>query len=154
MSRPSRLLLNRKLDFTLLVIQASLIAPPALSTCSLARSAVPPSALTLSLFSTRRTPSVLRARRSASSLAASLPARPSRVTTPSRLVTLMSSPSVLRFHNSFDFTVAVVVASLKRLEKLRSPSAARLRSEEHTSELQSRPHLVCRLLLEKKKKQT
>src|SRR5579872_5673798 len=42
-----------------------------------------------------------------------------------------------------------------------SPSAARsipdrsnpcaIRSEEHTSELQSRPHLVCRLLLEKKK---
>src|SRR3989442_11412831 len=28
------------------------------------------------------------------------------------------------------------------------------RSEEHTSELQSRPHLVCRLLLEKKKKDT
>src|SRR6266498_4801867 len=32
------------------------------------------------------------------------------------------------------------------------PSARRpSRSEEHTSELQSRPHLVCRLLLEKKK---
>src|SRR2546422_8162169 len=29
---------------------------------------------------------------------------------------------------------------------------ADLRSEEHTSELQSRLHLVCRLLLEKKKK--
>src|SRR5207253_8110467 len=28
----------------------------------------------------------------------------------------------------------------------------RVRSEEHTSELQSRGHLVCRLLLEKKKK--
>src|SRR2546422_4326719 len=28
----------------------------------------------------------------------------------------------------------------------------RVRSEEHTSELQSRLHLVCRLLLEKKKK--
>src|SRR5436305_2922726 len=28
------------------------------------------------------------------------------------------------------------------------------RSEEHTSELQSRPHLVCRLLLEKKKADT
>src|SRR3989442_3016466 len=28
------------------------------------------------------------------------------------------------------------------------------RSEEHTSELQSRPHLVCRLLLEKKKDNT
>src|SRR5690554_4765654 len=32
-----------------------------------------------------------------------------------------------------------------------TPLAVR-RSEEHTSELQSRPHLVCRLLLEKKKK--
>src|SRR3989442_6465295 len=33
------------------------------------------------------------------------------------------------------------------------PSRASMteRSEEHTSELQSRPHLVCRLLLEKKK---
>src|SRR5690348_17732963 len=30
--------------------------------------------------------------------------------------------------------------------------AVRLRSEEHTSELQSPVHLVCRLLLEKKKK--
>src|SRR3989442_3287542 len=30
----------------------------------------------------------------------------------------------------------------------------RARSEEHTSELQSRPHLVCRLLLEKKKQGT
>src|SRR2546422_8561322 len=29
-----------------------------------------------------------------------------------------------------------------------------IRSEEHTSELQSRLHLVCRLLLEKKKKKT
>src|SRR3989442_6584118 len=35
-----------------------------------------------------------------------------------------------------------VVAAAKELKK---------RSEEHTSELQSRPHLVCRLLLEKKK---
>src|SRR5207302_9068823 len=30
----------------------------------------------------------------------------------------------------------------------------RMRSEEHTSELQSRENLVCRLLLEKKKKKT
>src|SRR5438552_9913819 len=36
-----------------------------------------------------------------------------------------------------------------------SPRAlAQPRSEEHTSELQSPDHLVCRLLLEKKKKQT
>src|SRR3712207_6868315 len=33
-------------------------------------------------------------------------------------------------------------------------SAAETRSEEHTSELQSRQYLVCRLLLEKKKKHT
>src|SRR2546422_6863562 len=32
----------------------------------------------------------------------------------------------------------------------RAPARARRRSEEHTSELQSRLHLVCRLLLEKK----
>src|SRR5262245_65964601 len=36
--------------------------------------------------------------------------------------------------------------------KTGSRSASSLRSEEHTSELQSLRHLVCRLLLEKKKK--
>src|SRR6266550_7995190 len=35
---------------------------------------------------------------------------------------------------------------------LRERKVGHLRSEEHTSELQSRLHLVCRLLLEKKKK--
>src|SRR2546422_7849494 len=34
------------------------------------------------------------------------------------------------------------------------PPPIHARSEEHTSELQSRLHLVCRLLLEKKKKET
>src|SRR2546422_4159104 len=34
------------------------------------------------------------------------------------------------------------------------PTPAAERSEEHTSELQSRLHLVCRLLLEKKKKKS
>src|SRR2546422_8070834 len=40
------------------------------------------------------------------------------------------------------------------LLQIRGPAYAPLlkRSEEHTSELQSRLHLVCRLLLEKKKK--
>src|SRR6266702_7504352 len=33
-----------------------------------------------------------------------------------------------------------------------NPVCTSVRSEEHTSELQSRGHLVCRLLLEKKKK--
>src|SRR3712207_7743446 len=36
----------------------------------------------------------------------------------------------------------------------RSGLASNLRSEEHTSELQSRQYLVCRLLLEKKKNKT
>src|SRR3989449_11660230 len=35
--------------------------------------------------------------------------------------------------------------------RVRAGDAITLRSEEHTSELQSRLHLVCRLLLEKKK---
>src|SRR3712207_7597312 len=35
--------------------------------------------------------------------------------------------------------------------KVRYPNAVPARSEEHTSELQSRQYLVCRLLLEKKK---
>src|SRR2546422_4031671 len=44
---------------------------------------------------------------------------------------------------------------LSRCEVVSPPQALALkyRSEEHTSELQSRLHLVCRLLLEKKKKQ-
>src|SRR5690625_7125532 len=36
----------------------------------------------------------------------------------------------------------------------RSPPGCPARSEEHTSELQSRGHLVCRLLLEKKKRKS
>src|SRR3989442_5004195 len=46
--------------------------------------------------------------------------------------------------------VAVRTAST-RIPPCRHPRTTR--SEEHTSELQSRPHLVCRLLLEKKKTQ-
>src|SRR2546430_12358262 len=41
-----------------------------------------------------------------------------------------------------------------RVDLLPSERAALDRSEEHTSELQSQSNLVCRLLLEKKKKQT
>src|SRR2546422_4284939 len=37
-------------------------------------------------------------------------------------------------------------------QRRRGEEGRHLRSEEHTSELQSRLHLVCRLLLEKKKK--
>src|SRR5687768_17801430 len=47
-----------------------------------------------------------------------------------------------------------VVLRSGAIERARVLVAARaeVRSEEHTSELQSRLHLVCRLLLEKKKK--
>src|SRR5690625_3738346 len=52
---------------------------------------------------------------------------------------------VLAAHFSIDETAAMAAAQ-------RSTRAKRFaRSEEHTSELQSRGHLVCRLLLEKKK---
>src|SRR5439155_22615476 len=46
--------------------------------------------------------------------------------------------------------LTIVVAVLAAVSPWGTPAAAR--SEEHTSELQSRGHLVCRLLLEKKKK--
>src|SRR5436305_3785547 len=42
-------------------------------------------------------------------------------------------------------------AGRARVHSCRLGLKNRRRSEEHTSELQSRPHLVCRLLLEKKK---
>src|SRR2546422_6976586 len=46
-------------------------------------------------------------------------------------------------------------ARLHLQERRRRPRhGGLLRSEEHTSELQSRLHLVCRLLLEKKKKKS
>src|SRR5437660_7777847 len=52
--------------------------------------------------------------------------------------------------------ITIAVPPLLNSEWLPSPSVtslfSRLRSEEHTSELQSRGHLVCRLLLEKKNK--
>src|SRR2546429_4510224 len=56
---------------------------------------------------------------------------------------------------AFGGTLAIPVLRIcrsgKRSEVMRSDKT---RSEEHTSELQSRLHLVCRLLLEKKKKQS
>src|SRR5690554_7095328 len=51
-----------------------------------------------------------------------------------------------RFAKSSKTLLSKVIAKSDYAEVLKS------RSEEHTSELQSRPHLVCRLLLEKKKK--
>src|SRR2546422_8302857 len=54
--------------------------------------------------------------------------------------TLFRSPGFPRFKGRNRFNSLVF-----------TPTAFQVRSEEHTSELQSRLHLVCRLLLEKKK---
>src|SRR5690625_4736122 len=50
----------------------------------------------------------------------------------------------------------IATSSLSPASVVAAPTTApsECRSEEHTSELQSRGHLVCRLLLEKKKKKT
>src|SRR5690554_2895725 len=54
------------------------------------------------------------------------------------------------FFGPMTTVITVVVGVVVRL--IVPEPGSSLRSEEHTSELQSRPHLVCRLLLEKKKK--
>src|SRR5258707_11491184 len=56
--------------------------------------------------------------------------------------------SHLRLCN-FRWCVQLLTCPLRRRN---DPSSTDDRSEEHTSELQSRQYLVCRLLLEKKKK--
>src|SRR2546429_3541427 len=54
---------------------------------------------------------------------------------------------------SFPLTAGVSVVQTDKKLQIRFDAEGLARSEEHTSELQSRLHLVCRLLLEKKKKQ-
>src|SRR2546422_6421971 len=50
-------------------------------------------------------------------------------------------------------TTVVLIAGAGQARRFQADfKRCQLRSEEHTSELQSRLHLVCRLLLEKKKK--
>src|SRR3989442_8811772 len=62
--------------------------------------------------------------------------------------TLFRSPVPSRIVSSVDDSVKEEDGGAQMRICPQSPQ----RSEEHTSELQSRPHLVCRLLLEKKKK--
>src|SRR5687768_18002367 len=55
--------------------------------------------------------------------------------------------------NRIDEAVETIVREIRRIAEETVPDdELEKRSEEHTSELQSRLHLVCRLLLEKKKK--
>src|SRR5260370_12568304 len=55
-------------------------------------------------------------------------------------------------NNSFSKGQPTVTTWSARAVEMRSCHVANTRSEEHTSELQSHLNLVCRLLLEKKKK--
>src|SRR3989442_9692332 len=64
--------------------------------------------------------------------------------------TLFPYTTLFRSCSSWD-DLALCCARREDRRSHRPVSSASPRSEEHTSELQSRPHLVCRLLLEKKK---
>src|SRR2546422_1088647 len=68
---------------------------------------------------------------------------------PNDLSDLLSGPSTIPVSPP-QVIVGIPADLLRRRPDIRS--AELQRSEEHTSELQSRLHLVCRLLLEKKKK--
>src|SRR2546429_3002476 len=70
--------------------------------------------------------------------------------------TLFRSPVIITGGSYLDHLAERVYWYPGWVNKTRLGWAYRLtrRSEEHTSELQSRLHLVCRLLLEKKKKKT
>src|SRR5690349_22834117 len=62
-------------------------------------------------------------------------------------------PPLLYLVGRLRFAANGAPIQLRRKGRLSSGPTPRDRSEEHTSELQSRRDLVCRLLLEKKKKQ-
>src|SRR5690606_41548414 len=61
-------------------------------------------------------------------------------------------PTDPRWVNLVEMDIAEILTDHAYCEQKAASTAISLRSEEHTSELQSRENLVCRLLLEKKKK--
>src|SRR5690554_7522827 len=61
--------------------------------------------------------------------------------------------SLIAVQTTLSIRLSLVRVNQQERSQKRQYSTLRVRSEEHTSELQSRPHLVCRLLLEKKKTQ-
>src|SRR5690554_7593140 len=86
---------------------------------------------------------------------ASLSSRKPLTALPNRLAnqaTSLPSPEAPIIIKSFDSDTVPLNLGMVTVSLLLIPSRTNtfLRSEEHTSELQSRPHLVCCLLLEKK----
>src|SRR2546427_7863339 len=67
-----------------------------------------------------------------------------------RIVPPHSVAIQLKIFTPVGTAISIVVA--EKTESAIGPSPTENRSEEHTSELQSQSNLVCRLLLEKKKK--
>src|SRR2546429_5575149 len=65
------------------------------------------------------------------------------------IVTVAFLPQAIRSYFGTGETLGIDLAY--SVEESPAGTAGSVRSEEHTSELQSRLHLVCRLLLEKKK---
>src|SRR5690625_5801974 len=93
----------------------------------------------------RRRPTVCRGSSSPESPALwSKKAARSAASTATATAPLEPSPSLFEPENSGPESILMANGRI---------AAPRSRSEEHTSELQSRGHLVCRLLLEKKKQE-
>src|SRR2546429_4045685 len=68
------------------------------------------------------------------------------------MTSAMTRNQVVAFILSVVLCLFLILAGFNPVTDLLTRWASPARSEEHTSELQSRLHLVCRLLLEKKKK--
>src|SRR3712207_8451931 len=66
-------------------------------------------------------------------------------------VSIPDSIRIISSNDIFTFVIFIFTTNTIIFCKVSSPSSGTIRSEEHTSELQSRQYLVCRLLLEKKK---
>src|SRR6266498_1293085 len=125
---------RKKKSFQPLPAREPASCPPARSTATLARSLIPP-----------RPPST----------SSQLPPRLVRCST---LLFFCNDPATTEIYTlSLHDALPILATSTRagRSRKESNPLAPVMllclsRSEEHTSELQSRPHLVCRLLLEKK----
>src|SRR2546425_9438863 len=100
---------------------------------------------------TARSMMATRLRAFAAAMAPFWPAGPLPITTRSYSDIFILRPSI---HNATSIGSSTLPGYKDSLlfSSFSAPAVVRFRSEEHTSELQSLAYLVCRLLLEKKKK--